>query len=321
MDWLLHGSDAICSMVFHGFQLPDLCMFNACSPRIPTDSKPQIFVVEGQKQFGEGLNMLPIGLSPVLFATLATILMSRMGKYRILNSIGVTFIMVGMLVLSTLTEDSKPWQNIGYQFIPAIGIGILFPTRSMMIQSGQTRDEDVPMAAAVCSMLVNVGQCLGQAVGTAIWQNHWDRMVDQELTSIGLPKADIILANDLERNIFKIKSLEDLVRRVYRHIGAVSVGRVWLVMSAFCLIGLIASFFVLDLSFGRDTKTKLAYGEDSDDGNIPLLPTATPSRTGSPSSNARYDTHRKASPVDSISEDMELSERSMSYEYYRPHKL
>lgn len=265
--------------------------------------------------------MLPIALSPVFFATLATVLMSRMGTYRILNSIGVTFLMVGMLVLSTLTENSGPGQTLGYQFIAAIGVGILFPTRSMMIQSGQARDEDVPMSAAVSSMLVNAGQCFGQAFGTAIWQNHWDYMVHQELTSKGFPKAEIIVANELERYILKLKALGDLVHRIYRHIGAVSVGRVWLFMAVFCLIGLVASFFVRDLPFDHDTKTKLAYGEDSDEGNIPLLPTAAPSRGGDVSSEVRYNDHQEASPSCSMSDDIDHAQRPLSYESYRSHKL
>jgi MFS family permease len=231
--------------------------------------------------------MLPIGLSPVFFAALAATLMTRMGKYRTLNSIGVTFLLTGMLAMSTLTENSRPWQTVGYQFIPAIGIGILFPTRSMMIQSGQSRDEDVPISAAVSSMMINLGQCLGQALGTTIWQNTWNHLVNQSITSDSLQKSDSILANDLERNIFKIRTLEHMVREIYRHIGAVSVARIWLVMSGFSVIGLVASFFVLDLPFKRDTRTKLAYGRDSNNEDVPLLPTATLSRTRSTSPTAR----------------------------------
>lgn len=226
------------------------------------------------------VRMLPTGLVPVLFAVLTTVLMTRLGKYKVLNTLGVALLTGGMLAMWRLSEKSRPGQTIGYQLIPAIGVGILFPTRTMMIQAAQKRDDDVPIASSVVAMLLNVGQCFGQALGSAIWQNSWNGLLSQAIASESILQSFSIPAADVEHSFDKIRTLPPLLRDQYRHIAATSISRIWIFMFGFGVTIFIVSFFAKDLSFDRDTKTTFDDGEDlnEDDSKKSLLTSVAPIR-------------------------------------------
>lgn len=224
------------------------------------------------------VRMLPTGLVPVLFAVLTTVLMTRMGKYKVLNTLGIALLTGGLLCMWSLTENSRAAQTIGYQFIPAIGVGILFPTRTMMIQAAQKRDDDVPIASSVVAMLLNVGQCFGQALGSAIWQNSWNGLLKQAIARGSIPQSSSIPATDVEHSFHEIKSLPPLLRDQYQRIAASSISRIWIFMFGFGVIIFIVSFFAKDLPFNRDTKTTFDYGDDLEhnDSTQSLLPSVAP---------------------------------------------
>jgi hypothetical protein len=190
--------------------------------------------------------------------------MIRVKKFKDLNLIGMILLTSGMVAMSSLTEDSNTGGKLGYQFIYSIGLGILFPTRTMMIQVAQKKDSDVPMAASVAGMALNLGQCFGQALGSAVYQNEWDKLVNHAVRTGSISNTNIVSGHMVEQSFEAINMFPRTPRDQYRHIGAVAVGRVWLLMCGLCAFMLFASFFVRDMDFNRDTETALEFGGEDE---------------------------------------------------------
>ena len=80
---------------------------------------------KGAGPIRSGVDMLPAALVVPPFAMVAGGATQATGKYRAPNVAAWIFISAGMGVLSLLREDSSVAQWVGYQILPAAGIGLL----------------------------------------------------------------------------------------------------------------------------------------------------------------------------------------------------
>jgi hypothetical protein len=215
--------------------------------------------------------MLPTAIVPFLFAMATAYVLTRIKRVKLLSLLGLASLTGGMIAMYTLNENSGLAKAFGFQIIYALGLGILFPTRTMMIQAAQANDDDVPMASSVASILLNIGQCFGQAIGSAIFENWWNRLVDAAASNGSLPPHDVIPGNVVEQSFERIRTLPAAIRDQYRHIGASSVSMIWLVLACFCAATFLLCVFVKDVSFDRDTETKLSFDDEETRDEKPLL--------------------------------------------------
>ncbi len=72
-----------------------------------------------------GIDMLPYSFSIAPFAIVAGASASVLNKYRPQNVIAWCFIIVGMGLQSTLTENSEIRNWVGFQIVAGIGFGLL----------------------------------------------------------------------------------------------------------------------------------------------------------------------------------------------------
>jgi hypothetical protein len=227
----------------------------------------QFYISEGASLVGTSVRMLPSATIPLSCAAFSGFLLTKLKRFKYMLIFGLVSLTGGMIAMQTLTENSSVADQILFQFIYSIGVGVLFPSRLMAIQAAQKNDDDVPTATVLIAFGLNLGQCFGLALGALIYQNVWDILVDQDVSSGSIPKNAIIKGNMVEQSIDKITAFPRILRETYRHIGAASIARIWVILAIVSGFSLMLSFHMKDLNFDRDTETKLSLGE-SENGQI-----------------------------------------------------
>jgi hypothetical protein len=224
----------------------------------------QLYVCSKQSILGAAIIMLPTSIAPLTCAAIAGVTMSKTKRFKWLNVVGLAFLTAGLVVTSRLTERSSRTEQVLLQFVYSVGGGILFPGRIMAVQAPQT-DDDAPMATALVSFFLGLGQCFGVALGGTIYQNVWDLLVWRDIMTGLIPEKLIILANDAERAAQILPAFPAAVQGVYRSVMATSIDRIWIVMAGISALGLLLSFFSRNLSLDRDTKTKFRLNYEDED--------------------------------------------------------
>jgi hypothetical protein len=212
--------------------------------------------------------MLPSSTIPLTCAALGGWFLSKIKRFKWLNVFGLVFFVAGLIGIKFLTENSSKLEIVLLQFIYSVGAGVLFPGRIMAVQAAQKDDDDVPMATALISFGLSLGQCFGVAFGGTVYQNVWNLLVKRDVANGSIPKQYILIADVAEKAAHIIEKFPKKLRDTYRHIMAVSISRIWLVMIFVAATALLASFFSRDLSLDRDTKTKFGLeGFEDDNGS------------------------------------------------------
>lgn len=201
--------------------------------------------------------MLPTPLV-ILCCVIATgYVLSKTKRFKWSNVLGLVLLAAGFVLLFTLNQDSHLGQEIGYQFIYSAGVGILFPGRIMAVQSAQKRDDDVGLAASLISVTLNLGQCFGLALGVALFDNFWNAMVDSIAHDGFIPPDKLFYGNAVQENLDAIKALPLAIKSRYQHVGAETCSYIFLVFAVVSEITLVLSLFSRNLSFNRETRTRL----------------------------------------------------------------
>ncbi|MCR8725207.1 MDR family MFS transporter [Frigidibacter sp. ROC022] len=125
-------------------------------------------IAQGSTPTVSGWQLIPMTAGIMSASTLAGQYMGRTGKYRILTRIGTSFLIVGMLTLSTIT-DTTPYPLIGF-FILLVGLGMgcIFPVLTTAVQNAVPRQQ-LGTATAAGLMFRQVGGSMAVALFGALF--------------------------------------------------------------------------------------------------------------------------------------------------------
>ncbi|KAB5540347.1 major facilitator superfamily domain-containing protein [Coniochaeta sp. 2T2.1] len=223
-----------------------------------------LFIIGGVDLIGLAVRSLPTAIIPLGSAGVASVLITKAGSFKWFNVAGLCILLIGMAMLHTLKGTSPLGDQVGFQVIYSIGLGILFPARAMAAVVSQERKSDHPQAAALVSIGFNLGQTFGLAVGSAILQNAWNVALDKAVTEGTVPAEHLITGSDIEASFEIIKELPVTLRDKYREIAAISTGQIWLVMAVLTGMTLILALFSKNLRFGDAAVAGSSRLDDSD---------------------------------------------------------
>ncbi len=174
--------------------------------------------------------MLPtLGL---LFTSAAVtgVMTSRMKRYRIFNIYGGLLMTAGIATFIQLRENASRVEQLLLQVTPAIGAGMIFPARFLATQAAQN-ERDIPKAAATMAFVFNLGQCFALPIGATTYQPVWDRLVRRDVESGIILTQFIITSHDAEASGELIQHWPKAVGKVYRHIMAAAIAKIWIVLT------------------------------------------------------------------------------------------
>ena len=118
--------------------------------------------VIGSSATSAGLVLTPMVLGMVVASALCGQLISRTGKYKTLAVIGVSFIVVGIFLLSQMSVETTHGRMIFNMIVTGIGLGVTFPIFTLVVQSAFGHER-----LGVVTASVQLFRSIGGAVGAA----------------------------------------------------------------------------------------------------------------------------------------------------------
>lgn len=119
--------------------------------------------VQGASASASGLQLLPMMVPVIVASEVAGRVMTATGRYRVFPIIGCVAIIVGGLLLATLTVSSSVVAVAIFMVFMGIGSG-LTPQMTTMIAQNSVEPRDIGVASGVTTLLRNLGGSIGVAV-------------------------------------------------------------------------------------------------------------------------------------------------------------
>ncbi|KAI5467784.1 major facilitator superfamily domain-containing protein [Mariannaea sp. PMI_226] len=127
-----------------------------------------------------GVWALPATLTVAPLAAIAGLVVFRTGDYRFFLHVGWVIMTVSLGVMVLIDEHMSRVGLVLITMILGIGIGVLIPSMTFGVQA-TTSNEDAGHAVAMVYLLRSAGQCLGVAIGLAVFSSR----LQQELRKLG----------------------------------------------------------------------------------------------------------------------------------------
>jgi hypothetical protein len=153
----------------------------------------------------------------------------------------------------------------GLRVIAAIGAGFLFQLPLFAVQA-TTLDENLGIATSTLTFFRSVGQAFGVAIGGTVFQNQFDRYLNQAVLAGKIPSAFIVTGAQAAGAYEATGKFPEDVTNKYRFIYADALRVVWYVTTGLAGSGLIASLLVRNESIDRGSNAKQAFRNQQKNG-------------------------------------------------------
>ena len=227
-----------------------------------------------------GVSALPQSLTVVPCAAVVGIVAAKTAHYRWALWVGwtLTTLGTGLLCLFTPSTSVPAWVFI--MLVSGIGIGLLFPSMNLAIQSSSD-PKDIAIAATLFTFFRCFGQSIGVAIGGVIFQN---RMVTNLQGYPQLADQAGTLSSDVVALIDTIQSLPDSDpnKITLKNAFTDSIKIIWMVICGLSGLGLLASLFVKHYGLNQQLQTEQGFSEQKAKPDEELSGSKAKSREKSP---------------------------------------
>ncbi len=114
-----------------------------------------------------GIALIPLSMGVVFGATVAGQLVSRIGHYRWIMTVGLSLLVVGIAFLSRLTVDTGYWSVAAVMVVCGAGIGPTFPLFTLAIQNAVPVTH-LGQATSAAQFFRQIGATMGAAAMGAV---------------------------------------------------------------------------------------------------------------------------------------------------------
>jgi EmrB/QacA subfamily drug resistance transporter len=119
-------------------------------------------IVKGESPTASGLQMVPMMAGMLVSSIVSGQLISRWGKYRVFPLVGMAVLIAGLLILSSMTVETRIAQASAYMMIVGLGLGLVMQVLVLAVQN------DVDYAdLGVATSGTTLFRLIGGSVGTA----------------------------------------------------------------------------------------------------------------------------------------------------------
>lgn len=115
-----------------------------------------------------GFLLIPMTLGIVTTSTVAGITMGKTGRYRILPIVGMTLLAVAALLMNYFTNVTSAYFFSGALFVFGLGLGMIFPVLTTVVQNAVPRDT-IGTATAAGVMFRQIGGSISVAIFGAVF--------------------------------------------------------------------------------------------------------------------------------------------------------
>ena len=147
-------------------------------------------IVRGSSPTEAGLQLIPLMVGIFATSTLAGVIMSRTGRYKLLPVFGTALMFAALLLMSTLGVDTPIWQAMVYMVLMGAGLGLSMQTLVISVQNALP-PQDMGVATSSVSFFRSLGGTLGAATSLAVLFGSLAGNITARAREAGLPQEVI----------------------------------------------------------------------------------------------------------------------------------
>lgn len=219
--------------------------------------------------FKSGVDILPTAAVFTPFTIISGGVMTKLGRYRPLLTVGFAFFPLALGLLSRLDETSTTGYWAGVQIIAAVGIGIITPITLPTILT-PLPESDVAVATATWAFMRGFGTIWGAAIPLAVFNSRANTLAAARLSGASYESVRRALSNGgayslaAGGSLYSALELDDnpslavTVRGIYSD----SLKLCWQVALAFGLFGFLLTFAAKEIPMRTGLETEFGLADE-----------------------------------------------------------
>jgi MFS family permease len=215
-----------------------------------------------------GALVLPFVVSEALAGIATGVFMHQVGRYREPMWLGMTVLVAGFALFTTLGPLSSFATIVGFQVLAGAAAGLIFSPPIVAVQA-LMEQHDVAAATATLGFVRNVACAMSTVIGGVVFTNGIAEQ-KQRLMAVGLnaTAVEAFSGRDAEANVLRIASIGDPRQRLaVQDAYAQSLRNCWIMYTCLAGVGVIASFFIRKAILSSEhveTKTGLRQKDEAE---------------------------------------------------------
>jgi len=216
-------------------------------------------VSRGATPILSGVYLLPTALS-LSFGSIATgIFIKKTGQYLPPIYVGFFLMTLGIGLFTNFYANSSWAKLILYQIIAGLGVGPLFQSPLIALQT-QVQPRDIATATATFGFTRQLGTAISVVIGQVVYQNQMQKQTPALRASLGNSVADALSGSGAGANTQLIDSLPPAQKTIAQSAFADSLHPMWIMYVCLSGVGFLACFLIQRKTLSKQhevTKTGL----------------------------------------------------------------
>jgi DNA-binding MarR family transcriptional regulator len=205
-------------------------------------------VVNGASPTISGLRLLPMILGLLITSIASGQLITRWGRYKVFPIVGTALMVLGMFLLSLMSEHTSVLVSSLCIFVLGLGLGLVMQVLVIAVQNAVDY-RNLGAATSGATFFRSIGGSFGTAIFGAIFSN----LLASHLSSLAssLPSG---FTTGSAGNAVAIQHLPAALRAEFVHVYAQSLSAEFLVAAPFCALAFLLTWFLPEVRLRTTTQ-------------------------------------------------------------------
>ncbi len=214
-------------------------------------------VVNRASPTGSGLQILPLMLGLLITSIGSGQLISRTGRYKAFPIAGTAIMVVGLMLLSTMSASTSQFTASAYMFVLGLGLGSVMQVLVLAVQNAVDYS-DLGVATSGATLFRSIGGSVGTAILGSIFSSRLSTELRAELHGASVPVGSGGLAHASPAALDK---LPPPLHTAYIHAFTNALGTVFVVAAGVCAVAFVLSWALEQLPLRDSVVAGAGIGE------------------------------------------------------------
>ncbi|MGC0311729.1 MFS transporter [Kitasatospora acidiphila] len=214
-------------------------------------------VVQGVSPTMSGVHMLPMVLGMLVTSIGSGQIVARTGRYRLFPIIGTAVMVVGLVLLSRLTESTSTTVMSFYFLVFGLGLGLVLQVLVLIVQNS-VGYQDLGAATAAATFFRSIGASFGVSIFGTIFTTGLNHRLRDALRGVPLPPG--FSPGRITADPRVIRTLPPATAHNVLHAYASSISQVFLYAAPVAAVAFVLALFIREQPL-RESVTAPDLGE------------------------------------------------------------
>ncbi|HWF49578.1 MAG TPA: MFS transporter [Solirubrobacteraceae bacterium] len=219
-------------------------------------------VVNGDTPTGSGLRLLPLMAGLLTTSIISGRLISRTGRYKIFPVAGTAVMIVGLVLLSTMSATTTTLEAGAYMLVVGLGLGSTMQVLVLAVQNSVDY-HDLGVATSGATLFRSIGGAVGTAILGSIFSNRLKTNLASALLHLSPPLSPTVLKQVQAGadNPATLKKLPPAAHAAYIHAFTNALSPVFVVAAGAAAVAFLLSLFLEERPLRDSVSAASGIGE------------------------------------------------------------